>query len=337
MELRDRRFLITGGCSLIGSHLAETLLGAGAAGVVLFDNYSLGSPATVAHLVSDRRVRLVRGDVLQLAEVLEALEGAAGVFATAAFLTLPLAQNPWVGLDVNVRGLHTVLEACRWRGVKKVVFSSSVAVYGNALAGVVREDTPFQGAGLQPAAALYATSKLIGEHLCGLYQERHGLDYVVLRYSTVYGERQHYRGVNALYLVEAYDRIRRGERPVIPGDGREVHDYVYVGDVARANLLAMRSDLSGERFTIATGVATSLTEVVRLLLRLTGSDLTPEYRSDPGRVRSAGSTELKFSREKAAALLGWSPQVSIEEGVRRLIAWREASAAGAAAVAHPGA
>src|SRR3990172_6603639 len=113
--------------------------------------------------------------------VLEALTAVDGVFATAAFLPLPLAQNPWVGLDVNVRGLHTVLEACRWRGVKKVVFSSSVAVYGNALAGVVREDTPFQGAGLQPAAALYATSKLIGEHLCGLYQERHGLDSVALR------------------------------------------------------------------------------------------------------------------------------------------------------------
>jgi len=329
MELRDRRFLITGGFSLIGSHIAEKVIEAGAAEVVLLDNASIGSPATVEHLTSSGRVRLVRGDVLRMHEVMEALDGVDGVFHTAAFLTLPISQNPWVGLDVNVRGLMTVLEACRWRGVSKLVYSSSVAVYGNALYGIVTEETPFLGVGVQPVAALYATSKLMGEQLCALYRERHAVDSIVLRYSTVYGERQHSRGVNVLHILEAYDRIRLGQRPIIVGDGREVHDYVYAGDVARANLLAMRSDLSGESFTIATGVATSLNELVRLLLRLTGSGLTPEYRSDPGRVRSAGSTEMRFSREKAAVRLGWAPEVSIEDGLGRLIAWRESTTAGA--------
>lgn len=245
------------------------------------------------------------------------------VFAAAAFLTIPIAQQPWAGLEVNVRGLQTVLEACRWQRVEKVVFSSSVAVYGNALDELVTEDTPFQGAGMQPAAALYATSKLMGEALCALYRDRSGVDYVALRYATVYGERQHYRGVNALYIVETYDRIRRGERPVIPGDGREMHDYVYAGDVARANVLAMASALGGERVNIATGIGTSINDLVAVLLRLTGSDRTPEYRSDSGRVRSASSTHLRFSREKAARLLGWIPEVGLDEGIARLIAWRE--------------
>jgi len=330
MDIRDRRFLITGGFSLIGSHIAEQAIAAGAAEVVLFDNASIGSPATVEHLLPGGRVRLVRGDVLRMHEVLEALEGVDGVFHTAAFLTLPISRDPWAGLDVNVRGLMTVLEACRWRSVRRLIYSSSVAVYGNALGGLVTEETPFLSVGVQPVAALYATSKLMGEQLCALYGERHGVDSIALRYSTVYGERQHSRGVNVLHILEAYDRIRQGQPPLIAGDGREVHDYIYAGDVARANLLAMRSEIGGESFTIATGAATSLDELVRLLLRLTGSALAPEYRSDPGRVRSAGATEMRFSREKAAARLGWAPEVPLEEGLRRLIAWREATTAGAA-------
>jgi UDP-glucose 4-epimerase len=323
MDVRDRRFLITGGASLIGSHIAERLLEAGAGEVVLFDNYAFGSPSAVEHLQASGRVRLVRGDVLRMNEVLEALEGIDGVFAAAALLTLSIAENPSAGLDVNVRGFATVLEACRWQRVRKVVFSSSVAVYGNALADVVTEETPFQGAGMQPAAALYATSKLTAEHLGALYQQRHGLAFVSLRYSTVYGERQHYRGVNVLYILEAYDRIRRGERPIIEGDGREMHDYVYAGDVGRANVLAMQGDFAGEKFTIATGVGTSVNDLVAMLLRVTGSTLTPEYRADRGRVRSAGAAHVHFSRDKAAKVMGWVPEVGLEEGLARLIAWRE--------------
>ncbi|MBI2527174.1 MAG: NAD-dependent epimerase/dehydratase family protein [Candidatus Rokubacteria bacterium] len=330
MELTGRRFLITGGFSLIGSHIAEQVLAAGAAEVVLLDNAATGSPASVEHLVPGGRVRIVRGDILRMDQVLQALEGVDGVFHTAALLTLGISRDPWAGVDVNVRGLMTVLEACRWRAVRRLIYSSSVAVYGNALGEIVTEETPFLSVGVQPVAALYATSKLMGEQLCALYRERHGVDGIALRYSTVYGERQHARGVNVLHILEAYDRIRQGQPPVIPGDGREVHDYVYAGDVARANLLAMGSDCSGEAFTIATGVATSLEELVRILLRLTGSALAPEYRPDGGRVRSAGATEMRFSREKAAARLGWTPEVSIEEGLRRLVAWREATTAGAA-------
>ncbi len=322
MNLSGRKLLITGGASLIGSHIAEELLARDVAGVVLFDNYSLGSPQAVEHLLSDPRVQLVRGDILRINEVLEALDGVSGVFHVAGFLTLVLSQNPWTGIDVNVRGHQTVLEACRWRGVEKVVFSSSAAVYGSPSGDVV-ETVPFNWAPLQPAGAIYGATKIIGENLCRLYGQRYGLQFNCMRYSSVYGERQHYRGVNALYIIEAYDRIKRGLPPELPGDGSEVHDYVYAGDVARANVLAMASDVTGESFSVVTGVETTLNDITRILLRLCNSNLEPVYKDDPSKVRFTTTTELHYSREKAKQLLGWEPQVSVEEGIRRIIAWRE--------------
>ncbi len=323
MKIAEGKFVVTGGASLIGSHVAERLIDQGAREVVLLDNYALGSPDTVRSLLENPRIKLVRGDILRVNELYDAFEGADGVFAIAGFLTLPLSQNPSLGLAVNVDGQVNIFEACRYRHVKKVVFSSSVAVYGDPAPGLIDEKTPASLATFQPAAALYACTKLIGENLCGLYSARHGIQAVALRYSTVYGERQHYRGVNALYIMENYDRIMRGERPTIPDDGSEVHDYIHVSDVARANVMAMASDVTGESFNVATGVATSLNRIVELLLRFTGSHLKPEYKAGGSHVRSSVTKQLDFSRAKIEKMLGWVPEVTIEEGIRRLLEWRK--------------
>ncbi|MBV8888177.1 MAG: NAD-dependent epimerase/dehydratase family protein [Alphaproteobacteria bacterium] len=323
MQIKGGRFLLTGGASLIGSHLAQQLLDAEAAEVILFDNYSLGSPDVAAFLAQDRRVNAVRGDITRLYELYDALDGVNGVFALAGFLTLPLSQNPGLGLDVNVHGMFNIVEACRHRGVRKVVFSSSVAVYGDPEADEVDEAVPFRWQSAPPALALYASSKIIGENLLRLYKQRYGLDYVALRYSTVYGERQHHRGVNALHIIESYERIKRGERPILPGDGSEGHDYIYVGDVARANLMAMASEVSGESFLIATGADTSLNDIAGILLRLTGSSLKPEYRDDPGKVQTTTRAALNYRPRKARQMLGWEARVGVEDGIRRLIAWAE--------------
>jgi UDP-glucose 4-epimerase len=328
VDLKGKSLLITGGASLIGSHIATQLLDRGVERIVLFDNLSLGSEDAVAHLKDNPRVVLIRGDILRMNQMMEAMKGIDGVFAVAGFLTLPLSRDPWIGTEVNVRGHHTVLEACRWSGVKKIVFSSSAAVYGSPLGGVIDEAHPFNAAGIGPAGVIYGATKIIGEKLCQYYYQNHKLDYVALRYSTVYGERQHYRGVNALYIIEAYDRIRQNLPPVLPGDGSEVHDYVYVGDVARANIMAMASDVTDESFTITTGVETTLNELADIILRLTGSDLRPVYSDQKGKVAFTTTTELKYSREKARKLLDWEPQVPIAEGVRRLIAWRKETASG---------
>jgi UDP-glucose 4-epimerase len=323
MDISGGRFVITGGASLIGSHVADALLAQGAREVVLLDNFALGTPETVGHLAGDDRVKLVRGDILRISDLYDVFKGAAGVFSIAGFLTLPLTQNPSLGLAVNVDGQVNVFEAARYAGVKKVIFSSSVAAYGEPGSGVIDESAPANLAPFQPGAALYSCSKLIGEALCKLYHAKHGVQAVALRYSTVYGERQHYRGVNALYIVENYDRIMRGEAPTIPGDGSEVHDYIHVADVARANVMAMASDVSGEVFNTVTGVQTTVKRIVEILLEITGSDLRPEVAQAGAGVRSSTGTELDFSREKIERMLGWTPQVSVEEGLRRLIDWRK--------------
>jgi UDP-glucose 4-epimerase len=324
MKIAEGKFVVTGGASLIGSHVAEQLLSQGAREVVLLDNFSLGNPETVKSLVENPKVKLLRGDILRINELYDAFEGCDGVFAIAGFLTLPLSQNPSLGLAVNVEGQVNIFEACRYRRVKKVVFSSSVAVYGDPAPGLVDEQAPAQLSSFQPAAALYACTKLIGENLCKLYSAKHGIQAIALRYSTVYGERQHYRGVNALYIMENYDRIVRGEAPVITGDGSEVHDYIHVADVARANVMAMASDVTAESFNVVTGVATSLNRLVEILLSITGSSLKPVFKTGGGSVRSSVTDQLDFSRAKIEKMLGWVPEVSIEEGIRRLLEWRKA-------------
>lgn len=328
MNIAGGRFVVTGGASLIGSHVADALLAEGAREVVLLDNFSLGAPETVSHLSGDARVKLVKGDILRVSELFDAFGGADGVFSIAGFLTLPLSQNPPLGLAVNVEGQVNVFEAARYAGVRKVVFSSSIACYGEPEGdGVIDETAPANLASYQPGSMLYSCSKLIGEALCKLYSAKRGVDAVALRYSTVYGERQHYRGVNALYIIQNYDRIRRGERPVLPGDGSEVHDYIHVADVARANLMAMASEVTGEVFNVVSGVETTVTRIAEILLELAGSDLEPEYADETGAVKATSSPSLKLSREKIGRMLGWEPQVSVEQGIRRLVDWIEAQPA----------
>ncbi|MEW5423545.1 NAD-dependent epimerase/dehydratase family protein [Amorphus sp. 3PC139-8] len=327
MKIKDGKFLITGGVSLIGSHITEQLLAAGAGEVMLFDNYSLGSPDLIADLLKDERVTLVRGDITRINELYDALDGVDGLFAAAAFLTLPFSQNPGLGLNVNAIGQFNVFEACRYRGVKKVIFSSSVATYGDPESGLIDEDTPFRWHTMQPAGVLYGTTKILGETLGNLYSARHGVNSVSLRYATVYGERQHYRGVNALYIIKTYDELVQGRRPVIPGDGSEVHDYVHVADVARANLMAMESDVTGESFNVATGKATSLNRLVEIISDIIGTDLKPEYKETAGQVRVTTSSTLDFSIERIERAVGWKPEISIEDGIARLIRWRQSQAA----------
>jgi UDP-glucose 4-epimerase len=323
VNINGGTFMVTGGISLIGSHVTEQLLDQGAARVILFDNYSLGSTEMIGHILKDDRVSLVRGDITRVGELYNALDGVDGIFAIAGFLTLPFAANPELGITVNALGHVNVLEAARYRGVKKVIFSSSVATYGDPEPGVIDETRPFRFHTMTPPGVLYGSTKIMGEQLGRLYSDRYGVSSVSLRYATVYGERQHYRGVNALYIIDTYDKLMRGERPQIPGDGSEVHDYVHVSDVARANLMAMQSDVTGEAFNVATGTATTLNRLFEIIAGIVGSDLTPEYKDPAGAVRVTTSSQLDFSVAKIQEMIGWTPQISIEEGIARLIKWRQ--------------
>ncbi len=323
MRIAGNKFLITGGVSMIGAQITEHLLKADVREVVLFDNYSLSSPEMVGELARDPRVKLVRGDILRVNELFDALDGVGGVFATAGFLTLPLTLNPCLGIAVNVQGMVNVHEACRYRKVDKVVFSSSVATYGETGADTTEESSPWNWSKQQPGAALYGASKIMGENIGRLYEDRYGVKSISLRYSSVYGERQHLRAVNSVYIVDTYDRIARSERPIIPDDGLEVHDYIHVADIARANLMAMESDVSRESFTVATGEATTLNRLVEIILKITGSNLKPEYKTLQGKIRAATSKTMRFSNAKIARMIDWRPEIPLEDGIARLIRWRE--------------
>lgn len=323
-EFNHKTMLITGGASLVGSHLADALLAAGASEVRLFDNFALGTPETIAHLADDPRVQMIKGNVLDLAEISEAAKGASGVFALAGYLTLPMAHDPLVGVAVNCTGIANTLEACRLGGADRIVFSSSTAVYGNSNPDRMVETTPYASVGLTPGSMVYSSSKLVGEGLCALYRQKYGLEFNALRFSTVYGERQHLRAVNAAFIAKTYEAIRKGEAPVVHGDGSEVHDYIYVTDIADACVAAYTSENSGLAANISTGVDVSLTELVQVILDVAGkTDLRPHYAADDRKVRSSSVTHLRNSFALAREQIGWEPKVSLREGVRRYIAWRE--------------
>lgn len=314
-------FVVTGGASQIGSHIAERLLAGEAREVRLLDNLSLGSSDLLRPLLADARCKFIRGDVLRLDELNDALKGADGVFVVAGLMASSINANPWVGLDVNIRGVQNTLEACRSQGVKKVVFSSSAGVYGTPEQESSAEEAPLQWQSVSPAMALYSASKVAGESLARMYKEQHGIDYVALRYTAVYGERQHGRALVGGYIAEICERASRGLPAFTDGDGRQVNDYVYAGDVARANVLAMESRVTGEAINISSGVATSQNRIVEIVGEACGSELKTQRREFAGAGRMPAATRYTFQRDKAKRLLGWEPQVTIEEGVSRVLNW----------------
>ncbi|MFL9946321.1 NAD-dependent epimerase/dehydratase family protein [Paraburkholderia agricolaris] len=319
--ISEGRFVVVGGASLLGSHIGEQLLASGAREVVLLDNLALGSTENIDFLLADKRCSFVRGDVLRLNELYDAMVDCDGVFAVAGFLAEPMRANPWLGIDVNVRGLQNILEASRHQRVKKVVFSSSNGIYGAVGNEPNTDDSPLRWAGMPPALILYCASKIMGEGLGLLYQQEYGVDFLALRYSAIYGERQHKRAIAVTQMVQAYERIRSGKRPVIEEDGTQVSDYIYAGDAARANLMAMSSEASGAGMNIVSGVDTSQNQVVELVLKACKSDLKADYYAAPSKLLLPVETKLGFSRARAKELLGWEPQVSIADGIARLVTW----------------
>ena len=328
--IKDGRYVIVGGASLLGSNIAKQLLQGGVREVVLLDNLALGSADAVADLIEDKRCTFLRSDMTRLNELLDPFKGAAGVFSVAGFLSGPMLANPWMGLDVNVRGLQNVLEAARVMDVRKVVFSSSIGVYGKMGQSPNSEVQPFGWDALPPALILYSGSKIVGEGLCRLYHDQHGIGYAALRYTNLYGENQHKRAIDGTRIVNAWERIRAGQRPIIEGTGNQVADFVYIGDVARANLMAMESAVNGA-FNIASGRDTTFNEVVGAILKACKSDLQPEYKVDAAKVSNPVEARLGISVEKARRELGWEPQIDIEQGMRRLVAWLDQNARSA----HP--
>ncbi|GAA3925192.1 NAD-dependent epimerase/dehydratase family protein [Microbacterium soli] len=321
-EISDKRFVITGGSGLIGTRVAQTLLERGAAHVTLLDNLSLSALTHLDDLISDDRVTFVQADILDRESLTEAFDGADGVFAIAAFLVIPMSRDVRLGLNVNINGMMNVIEAARAASVGKVVFASSISVYGAAIDGLVSESSPFSSTDISPTFALYALSKLIGEQLGALYAASGGPEFSTVRFATVYGERQHERGLNALQIVKAYKAIQMGERPVIVGSGDDGHDFIYVGDAAEGMVRTMEVGRTGAAYNIATGRSLTTREAVEAVIRITGTDLRPRFVPDErGAAAPTLRESLHLDVSAAKTDLDWEAAVGIEEGIGMMISW----------------
>jgi UDP-glucose 4-epimerase len=241
------------------------------------------------------------------------MEGVDGVFLLAAMWLLQCHEYPRSAFDVNIRGTFNVIDACIRNKVKRVVYSSSASVYGNALEIPMAEDHAYNN------YTFYGATKIAGEHMFKSLGHRYGLDWAGLRYMNVYGPRQDYKGAYIAVMMKILDNIDKGVQPVVFGDGSQQYDFVYVGDVARANICAMEADTTGECYNVGRGIGTSIKELSELLLTLTGSDL--QIRYEP-----AGQTFVTNRigcPKKAEQEIGYKWTVDLEEGMKNLIEWRK--------------
>lgn len=315
MEIRDSKVLVVGGAGLIGSHVIERLLAEEPAEVLIYDNFFRGSMDNLDVALRDPRVTIhdMQGDILQPDVLADATEGRDLVFHLASLGLLHGVRFPRTTWEVGVMGTYNVLEACVNAGVKRLVFSSSASVYGDAKVVPMDEEHEYAN------TTLYGAAKIAGEHLCRSFHHRYGLDYVALRYMNVYGERQDYQGAYMQLVMKVLDRIDQGLAPVINGDGSQRYDFIHVSDIAEANLCAARSDATDGFYNVATGVGTSLRECVEMLLELTGrEDLGIEFApARPGFVSHRVGSPVKATED-----LGFTAKVALREGLARLIAWR---------------
>jgi UDP-glucose 4-epimerase len=323
--LTGQRVLVTGGAGTIGSNLVDLLVDAGAR-VTVLDNFVRGRRGNLADAMRRAPVDVVDGDIRDAELVRGLLDGVDVLFHLAAIRITQCAEEPRLALEVLVDGTFTVLEAAVAAGVKKVVASSSASVYGLATEFPTRETH-------HPYAndTFYGAAKAFNEGMLRSFAAMYGLDYVALRYFNVYGPRMDIHGLYTEVLIRWMERIERGEPPLIFGDGLQTMDFVHVHDVARANVLAARADVTDEVFNIASGVETSLAELAAALLRAMGSDLPVEH--GPERAVN-GVTRRLADTGKAAALLGFKAEVDLDEGLRRLVDWWRAQRAAEAVTAR---
>jgi len=313
MELRNAKVLVTGGAGLVGSHIVDELLREGVASVKIFDNFSRGRMENIQHTLASGRVEVIRADLTEYEPIRAAMEGIDVLFHQAAIRITQCAEEPRLAFNVLGLGTLNAVEAAVAAKVKKVVAASTASVYGLADHFPTREDHhPYNN------RTLYGALKVFNEGLLRSYNDVYGLNYVALRYFNVYGPRMDTVGAFTEVFIRWMDKIRNGAAPMIFGTGSQTMDFIYVGDIAKANILAAKTDVCDRVFNVASGTETSLNELALALLRVMGSNLKPEY--GPERKVNAVSRRLA-STENAEQLLGFKASVSLDDGLRSLVDW----------------
>lgn len=324
MDLKGKKILVIGGAGLIGSHAVDELVKEDVSEIRIYDNFVRGTHENLTDALKDPRVKVfdIGGDICQTDILDVAMKGMDGVFHFAALWLLQCHEFPRSAFEVNVHGTFNVLEACVANKIKRLVYSSSASVYGDAVEEPMTEDHPFNNKNF------YGATKICGEAMARSFHYRYGLNVVGLRYMNVYGPRQDYRGAYIAVIMKMLDAIDRGEGPTILGDGSEAFDFVAVADCGRANVCAMKADTTDRFYNVGTGKRTSLKELAEMVIALTGCKLPIKYapRSQATLVRNRIGSPKRAKDE-----IGFEAKVELQEGLARLIAWRLAHKAEVAA------
>jgi UDP-glucose 4-epimerase len=315
------KVLVTGGAGAIGSNLVDELIIGGAEQVVVLDNFVRGRTENLTWALANGPVEVVEGDVRDRELVKSLMDGVDVLFHQAAIRITQCAEEPRLALEVLVDGTYNVFEAAADAKVRRIVAASSASVYGLAETFPTAEDH-------HPYAndTFYGAAKVFNEGMLRSMRAMSGIDYVALRYFNVYGPRMDVHGLYTEVLVRWMDRIAEGKPPLIFGDGSQTMDFIYIGDVARANLLAAEHDeLVDSVYNVASGTETSLLQLAEMLLEVMDSDLSVEH--GPERAVN-GVTRRLASTQRAADELGFTAEVDLREGLTRLVDWWRAERTG---------
>ena len=317
MKITGKNFLVIGGAGLIGSHTVDSLLKEDVGQIIIYDNFERGREENLLNALKDPRVKIndIGGDILQTDILNSTMKNNSidGVFHFAALWLLQCHDYPRSAFNTNIAGTFNVMEACVKNKVERLVWSSSASVYGDAMSEPMKEDHPFNNKNF------YGATKICGEAMLRAFHHRYGLDYIGLRYMNVYGPRQDYKGAYIAVIMKMLDAIENGEPPTVNGKGSEAFDFVAVEDCAAANICGITSNTSDKFYNVGTGVRTSLKELAQRLINLTGSTQKVRYST------TSQATFVKNrigSPKKAKKEIGFSAEINLDDGLRRLIEWR---------------
>lgn len=312
-EIGNSRFLVTGGLGFVGSQLVKRLLEEGAGEVVCFD-LKREIPGLLREKANDPRLKIVSGDISKWEEVSRAISGCDYVFHQAGLRVTQCAKEPRLAHQVMVDGTFHVAQACVEHRVKKLIHASSAIVYGEPLKLPLDEDHPTHD------TTFYGVFKAANESLLKSFRKQNGLDYIALRYFNIYGPGMNLFGSEVEVLIRWLDRMDAGLAPLIFGDGKQTLDWIFIDDIVEANWKALLSEVSGDVFNVCTGRETSILEILQLVLEARGSHLKPEFQE----ARTVNQVVRRFgSPEKAKKWLGFTAKVSLEDGLKQFIKWRD--------------
>ena len=321
MEVKGCKVLVIGGAGFLGSFVTAELLKEGAAEVIIYDNFTRGKLTNIAESLKDPRCKVFPfgGDVRDIDILDTAMQGCDYVFHLAAMWLLHCKDYPRTAFEVNIAGTFNVLEACVKNKIKKLIYSSSASVYGDAVEVPMTENHPFNNKNF------YGATKIAGEAMCTAFNDRYGLEVIGLRYMNVYGpgQDQHaaYTGVIPIML----NKIDANEPPIINGDGSQAYDFIYVEDVARFNITALKSDVNHAFYNVGTEVQTTIRQLCDLILNLKKSDLKVTYKPYSADDARALVQNRIGSAKKSIDELGFEYNYSLKQGLERLIEWRNSS------------